>query len=100
MNSTIAEQMARMVIDNFMENTTKFDSNTCLDLKEDSVLDIYNDSNCYFKLSINIQRETEKSFPDISVIVGETSSYSNYNTLKGKYVTIVLGPLYFIIMQL
>ncbi len=101
-NKTIGEKMAKVVIDKFMENTTNFESNPCLNSKEDSIpknKDNDGDANCYYRLSIDIWEETEKSFPNISVIVGEISLYGNYNANHSKYVAIVLGPLLFIIIQ-
>jgi hypothetical protein len=99
MTPDASEKLAKIVIDKFKAITSSFVSHSCLDSKEDSIHDIYNDSNCYRVLSIDILRETEKTFPNITVIIGETSFYSYYNSMARNGVTISLGPLYFIIMQ-
>jgi len=90
------DEIAKSVVNIFMEETKNFQNNSCLNVNEDSIPDIYHHSNCYSKLSIAIMEQIKEISPNIYVVVGETSSYSNYNS-GGTYITIELGPIFFIV---
>jgi hypothetical protein len=80
-----------------MNSTDRFENNQCLDSKEDSIVSLYVDLNCYYKISIGIRNELMKLFPNVAVIIGETAHYSNYNAGSFESITLSLGPLYFMI---
>jgi hypothetical protein len=60
--------LGKIVIDNFMNSTDRFETNECLDSKEDSIVSLYVNLNCYYNC-IGIRNELMKLFPNVAVII-------------------------------
>jgi len=89
----VSQNISTIAVKQFMQSTDGFEKNSCLDSKEESFTDIYTYHNCYYQISVDIIQKIIGKFPSTSVIVGETSNFSNYNHGGMRLVTFNLGPI-------
>jgi len=97
--SILADNITKIAVDQFMKSTVGFESHSCLNSRDESITSIYLATNCYYSITVDIHRQVDASFPRVSVVLGETSSYSNFNNAHDPYITISLGPLYILIFK-
>jgi len=98
-NSSIAQNITKIAVGQFMESTVGFESHSCLNSREELITGIYESTNCYHDISVAIHGKIDASFPRISVVLGEKSHYSNFNSAGNSYFSINLGPLYILIFK-
>jgi len=100
-NYTHVNLLMNMTTTLFKSSTTNFDTNVCLSYAESSVLHIWDNSNCYYRLSITIMSSLYQSYNVTDVTIGETNAFSNYNLIDSqhKLFGFTLGPLFFLIHE-
>jgi hypothetical protein len=96
-DSTNATIMSKLAVETFMNVTTEFEKDLCLNLTRETATSIY--EGCYHSISDSILTELMKKFEGISIVLGEINYFSNINTKSNKFVSISLSPLYILIFQ-
>jgi len=96
MNETLSRQVADVADKAFMNATTYLDANKCSSptLNETSV-EVYDSNNCHYVISMQIISAIAPLVNGASVIVGESSFVSNYNTGSyNRHLAIKKGPIF------
>jgi len=95
-NATRTNEIMAFTTSLFKNLTVNFDRNTCLSYAENSVPHVWDNRNCYYRLSIDIFNALVKyNVTDVSI--GESTGFSNYNYGQTHIVGYSLSPLTFVI---